>query len=119
SIVEHMQKDLQQHLQSMSHQLGILAQRNKNEKNNELAQLTFKMKASMEQYQTKSLHRMKQNVALLDAYSPLKILSRGYQITYKDQHIVKRVKDVCVDDELTLRFADGNLITKVEKKENL
>lgn len=54
---------------------------------------------------------------LLDAYSPLKVLARGYAVPTKDGHSVQRVDDVAVGDRLDVRLVDGRIITKVERKE--
>ncbi len=45
--------------------------------------------------------------AKLDAYSPLKTLSRGYSITYKGDNIVRSVSDLSCDDIIRLKFHDG------------
>ena len=47
-------------------------------------------------------------VAKLDAYSPLKTLSRGYSITEKDGKIVKTVNDLKEGDKILIHLVDGN-----------
>ncbi len=47
-------------------------------------------------------------VAKLDAYSPLKTLSRGYSITEKDGKIVKTVNDLKERDNILIHLVDGN-----------
>ena len=47
-------------------------------------------------------------VAKLDAYSPLKTLSRGYSITEKDGKIVKTVNDLKEGDNILIHLVDGN-----------
>ena len=47
-------------------------------------------------------------VAKLDAYSPLKTLSRGYSITEKSGKIVKTVKELKKGDSVLIHLADGN-----------
>lgn len=47
-------------------------------------------------------------VAKLDAYSPLKTLSRGYSITEKSGKIVKTVKELKKGDNVLIHLADGN-----------
>ena len=46
-------------------------------------------------------------VAKLDAYSPLKTLSRGYSITEKSGKIVKTVKELKKGDNVLIHLADG------------
>ena len=52
-------------------------------------------------------------VAKLDAYSPLKTLSRGYSITQKDGKIIKSKKEVNPGDKIEIRFSDGNKEAKI------
>ncbi len=51
----------------------------------------------------------------LEILNPLSILKRGYSITYKNEKIIKSIKDIKKNDVLTLNFSDGNI--KVEVKE--
>lgn len=58
--------------------------------------------------------------ALLDAYSPLKILSRGYSIVTKDDEAVRSVDMVHADDLIDIRVYDGTIRAKAcetEKKQ--
>lgn len=54
-------------------------------------------------------------IQLLDAYSPLKVLSRGYSVTYKNDKVITSVDDVQIEDKLTIRLSNGTLVTKVEE----
>ena len=68
----------------------------------------------------KQRKRQMRNVsALLDAYSPLKSLSRGYAIAYHEDAVISSIEDVEVNDTLRLRLQDGYIDTIIEKKENL
>ena len=62
--------------------------------------------------------RFYKNVSLLDAYSPLKILSRGYSIVKKDKDIIRSIEQVDIDDEVSIRIHDGTFTSKVIKKES-
>lgn len=46
-------------------------------------------------------------VAKLDAYSPLKTLSRGYSITQKDGKVIKTRTELKSGDRVEIRFVDG------------
>lgn len=46
--------------------------------------------------------------AKLDAYSPLKTLSRGYSIAYKGDDILRSVNDLSLNDRLKLKLQDGS-----------
>lgn len=54
----------------------------------------------------------------LDLLSPLKTMSRGYSYVTKQQHIVKSVSDVKIEDEVTLNVSDGKIITIVKEIES-
>ena len=46
---------------------------------------------------------------------PLKVLKRGYSLTYKDGALVKSVADLNEGDELITRLADGKVKSKISK----
>ena len=52
-------------------------------------------------------HELKKDCALLDAYSPLKVLSRGYSITKVEDKVIKSIHDVKSDDIMVTRVHDG------------
>ena len=53
-------------------------------------------------------------VSKLDALSPLKTLSRGYSLVEKEDTIIKSYKTLQKDDEINIRFFDGNIKAKVK-----
>lgn len=54
---------------------------------------------------------------LLDAYSPLKILSRGYGvIADNDNKVITSVNQVKQGDFLKIRLSDGELKTKISER---
>lgn len=55
-------------------------------------------------------------VSKLDALSPLKVLSRGYSVTYKNGEILKSVANIDIDDELEIHLTDGGVICRVKEK---
>ena len=57
--------------------------------------------------------------AELDAMSPLKVLSRGYSIAEKDEHVITSMEQIEENDILTLRMADGKLSCRVLEKEHV
>jgi exodeoxyribonuclease VII large subunit len=59
-------------------------------------------------------------IAALDQLSPLKILSRGYSVLEGSQHqLVRSLKDVTLNESLTIRISDGHLKAVVTQKEKL
>lgn len=75
--------------------------------------LLYAMQKTMENKR----YRLQNQAGLLDAYSPLKILSRGYHIAYRDDLIIKKARDVQEKDILKLRMQDGIIEASVKKKE--
>ena len=62
-------------------------------------------------------------IQLLDAFSPLKILERGYSLVYLNETLINSVKNINKNDYLTIRLSDGNIKTIVSEvddgKENI
>jgi exodeoxyribonuclease VII large subunit len=55
-----------------------------------------------------------QQAAMLDAYSPLKTLTRGYAIAFDENHkVVHSIKQVSSGDTLNIRVNDGEIQSKV------
>ncbi|MEG0571358.1 MAG: exodeoxyribonuclease VII large subunit, partial [Oscillospiraceae bacterium] len=57
----------------------------------------------------------KKNVSMLDALSPLKVLGRGYSITYKDDVIVRKANELSNGDTIKNVFSDSEIYSKVIK----
>ena len=53
--------------------------------------------------------RLASAAARLDALNPMKVLSRGYAVAYKDGSIVESAKKVNTGDRLNLKFHDGEV----------
>ena len=52
-------------------------------------------------------------VSKLDALSPLKTLTRGYSIIEKNDKVIKSKNDVNLNDEIKIKFIDGNKKAKI------
>lgn len=70
-------------------------------------QLTYRIR----QLRSDILH----DLQLLDAYSPLKIMQRGYNLAYKDDVLIKSIQQVDVADQLNIKMSDGLILAQVEK----
>ncbi len=68
----------------------------------------------MQVRQEKNKMKYGELMAKLDAYSPLKTLSRGYSITQKDGKVVKSQAELKCSDVVTLRFIDGQVEAKIQ-----
>lgn len=74
---------------------------------NKLYMVPEKLRSNMQVLLQNSRHSLQKNCALLDAYSPLKVLSRGYSISKIEDKVIKHVKDVARDDIMVTRVNDG------------
>lgn len=61
--------------------------------------------------------RMQNQIELLDSYSPLKTLQRGYSITTKDSMSVNSIEGIEVNDIIITKVVDGCIESKVISKE--
>lgn len=80
---------------------------------NKLSMVPEKLRSNMQVLLQNSRHSLQKNCALLDAYSPLKVLSRGYSISKIEDKVIKHVKDVARDDIMVTRVNDGVIISCV------
>jgi len=55
--------------------------------------------------------------ALLDAYSPLKSLSRGFTLVYAEDQMIDSVDKIKVNQQIELKFKDGCVKARVVEKE--
>lgn len=74
---------------------------------NKLSMVPEKLRSNMQVLLQNSRHSLQKNCALLDAYSPLKVLSCGYSISKIEDKVIKHVKDVARDDIMVTRVNDG------------
>ena len=59
-------------------------------------------------------NNFEKNVTRLELLNPLKILSRGYSVTKKDEKMVKSKKDLKKGDKIEIVFSDGSKNAVVE-----
>ena len=87
--------------------------RNINEKSLILDDLMKKIETSITNKIKDEKTKLLEQVTKLDTLSPLKTLTRGYCISQKNGKIVKSSKELKVDDEINLKFVDGEKQVKV------
>ncbi|MCK6596424.1 MAG: exodeoxyribonuclease VII large subunit, partial [Bacteriovoracaceae bacterium] len=58
---------------------------------------------------------VKNKMQLLDSFSPLKVVERGYVIVTKDDQVIKERSQLAEEDQIQLRFADGPLQVKIKE----
>lgn len=81
-----------------------------------LDQLKLKLNHSILSYQDKKAYQFKNTINILNAYSPLNSLARGYSITKQSGHILKLIEDIDYNSEIEVRLYDGLIYAKPIKK---
>lgn len=76
-----------------------------------------RLRQSVRVYTDSKKEQLRRQAALLNAFSPLQILSRGYSIVLHDDHIVSSVEMAEVDEKVTIRMQDGLLQATITQKE--
>ncbi len=67
----------------------------------------------------KKILNMDKIITKLELLNPLSILKRGYSLTYKNDSIVKSIKDVKINEQLNIKLIDGIISVHInELKEN-
>ena len=83
-----------------------------------LSQISIQLQHSVDAVSEARKLELKRSAALLDAFSPLKVVARGYSLTYdENQHLIGSINDVKNDDLLKIRVSDGSILARVEGKE--
>lgn len=81
-------------------------------------QLKLRMVSETKNQVTDSRFKLKNAMNLLDSFSPLKVVDRGYSIVSKNKQVVKSISDVKIADIIEVQISDGYLeanILKIKK----
>ena len=100
---------LSRRLRSPAQALAMMRQQQENLSRRLERAMTRKLETSGSQFAS--------TVARFDTLSPLKTLSRGYAIAFRDEtgHIVRRAEELTPGDGLNLRFCEGGAKVRVEE----
>ena len=111
--VQTYELNLEQSLSRYAHLLTSTIKDNLSQLNLDINEYKNKLNNSVKFIKDKKENYLRQNASLLDAYSPLKSLARGYAIVEKDGEAIKSTDNLHKDDTLSIRMYDGKIITKV------
>ena len=111
--VQTYELNLEQSLSRYAHLLTSTIKDNLSQLNLDINEYKNKLNNSVKFIKYKKENYLRQNASLLDAYSPLKSLARGYAIVEKDGEAIKSTDNLHTDDTLSIRMYDGKIITKV------
>lgn len=115
--------DIQETLRACRLRLEALDKRRKlrtpkgyiQDKRYQLEHVSSQMAAAMQRILTADRQRFVEQAAYLDAYSPLKVLSRGYAVVTKDHAAVSSSAKLRKEDEILVRFAKGGAVCTVKQ----
>ena len=85
------------------------------DKRYQLEHVSGQMTAAMQRILAADRQRFVEQAAYLDAYSPLKVLSRGYSVVTKDNAVVSSSAKLRKEDEILVRFAKGGAVCTVKQ----
>ena len=111
--VHTYEMNLEQSLSRYDNLLTSTIKDNLSQLNLDINEYKNKLNNSVKFIKDKKENCLRQNAGLLDAYSPLKSLARGYAIVEKDGEAIKSTDNLHTDDTLSIRMYDGKIITKV------
>ena len=77
--------------------------------------ISGQLSAAMRQIVAADRQRFVEQAAYLDAYSPLKVLARGYSVVTKDDAVISSSAKLHKEDEITIRFAKGGAVCTVKQ----
>ena len=120
SALQRQLKSARQHLNVMAESPALQSPTGYLErKEKQLEYLKNRLIAAQDRNLAAKQQRYIQNVAKLDAMSPLKVLTRGYAMVENgDGQLVRSIHQVEISGNLTIRFGDGLVNTIVcDKKE--
>ncbi len=115
--------DIQETLRACRLRLEALDKRRKlrtpkgyiQDKRYQLEHVSSQMAAAMQRILAADRQRFVEQAAYLDAYSPLKVLSRGYAVVTKDNAMVSSSAKLRKGDEILVRFAKGGAVCTVKQ----
>ena len=102
SHLNNIELKLQYYLANQTHQFELISQN--------LYQQSI-------QYIETNRYHLHELALKLDAYSPLKVLHRGYSITKHQQNIIHSIHDVQKDDIVSIQVKDGLMKAQIIDKE--
>jgi len=112
SIIEQQRHRLMQHYQKLMQRKTDAFEPLKQQLN----QHQFKMRHLMQRNLDLSKQKFATQLSLIEAYSPLAILSRGYSIVSSNNQVINSIQDLHVDQMIDIQLKDGQALAKVTKK---
>lgn len=116
NAMERLQSNLGLKVQNLRHRLGT-PDKLIGAKQSSLALVESQLKNATLRSLEASQSRFAKLAVVLDSISPLRVVSRGYSLVYKDKKLLKSVQGLKAGDELQVQFAEGSAHVEVKKIE--
>ncbi len=84
-----------------------------------LAAKTARLNSAAQQYWNRLAGRLDKQLDLLDAFSPVRVLSRGYALVYQEETLISKASQVSVGDSIQIRLGEGTLSAQVSSVQPL
>ena len=114
SDMQQYNQVIQKYKQQLIQQMQVVTLQHKHMLDIQNDKLVSKINKCKENYSKE----IQNYIHLLDAYSPLQVLKRGYAIVSKESEITS-INEVNIDDCITTRLQDGYIQSVVTRKESL
>lgn len=107
----------QNQLQDYQNQMKQKLQETSSTQKYHLSQQKNTLSKALQQYSQLKRNDYHHLIQLLDAYSPLKILNRGYSVILKEGKAIHSVDDLAIGDMIDIRLNDGFIKANIQTKE--
>lgn len=118
-IIQTRQGQQVHHLKQLSNRLVKSADKICRQEQESSTQLKDRMMHALDEISQGNKREIQKQAGLLDAFSPLKILQRGYSITYQNDEIIHSVKKLKKDGRIRVRLYDGSIDTIIDEIKEL
>ncbi len=115
--IRRISRDLSRQLQTCDTKLRLFVSGDMQKGRAQLSADSDRLVRICKDYMQKQKTALAEDIKLLDAYSPLKILERGYSITTYDSHALTSVDEIEPGQTAEIRLSDGRLTASVLAKE--
>lgn len=120
--VQRLEAQQHRYFEQLTYRLNYLMQRlNSQHPNQQLKHwqqivnnLDNQLKQQFKQVMQQKQQNLKHQAHLLDAYSPLKSMSRGYALIEYEQQHVTTIDQLSIGDEMKVQFVDGQVVAEVK-----
>ena len=79
--------------------------------------LNNELNNNINKYQESIRNKFASQLNLLDSYSPINTLKRGYSLVSMDNKVISKIDDINIESTIEIKMQDGSLKAKVLEKE--